>query len=184
MQPSLEQLLEVREKDYKSHLGHYAPPIACEGTIDAMVRLHFVLPDGSGEPRFRELARMLVRYITLYCYDALRRKDLDDVERAGLFMEARDLFRKADKSGQGGEMLVYFLLEAVLKAPQALRTMPLSTNPKEERKGSDGVHVKWNPDLELLDLFFAEAKIWASFSDALDDAAFGLRTEQGGRPNN
>jgi hypothetical protein len=112
---------------------------------------------------------MLVRYITMYCFEALRRKDLDPVEQNALFMEARDLFRKAGKSGQAGEMLIYFLLEAVLKAPQALRKMPLSTNPKEERKGSDGVHIKWNSDLQILDLFFAEAKIWATFSTALDD---------------
>jgi len=163
-------LLGAREADYKAHLSHLDAPMVCQSDVEAVVRLHYVIPDGSGEPRFRELARMLVRYITLYCFDALRRKDLSDPEKNALFMEARDLFRKSATSGQGGEILVYFLLESVLKAPQALRKMPLSTNPNEERKGSDGVHIRWNEELGLMDIYFAESKIWGDFGDALDDA--------------
>lgn len=110
-----------------------------------------------------------MRYITFYCFDQLKRKDLDDVEKSALFMEARDLFRKSPTSGQPGEMLIYFLLESVLCAPQGFRKMPLTTNPGEERKGSDGVHIKWNPELEVLDIFFAESKVRANFTEALTD---------------
>jgi hypothetical protein len=85
-----------------------------------------------------------------------------------MFMRARDLFRESANSGQVGELLVYFLLETVLHAPQALKKMPMTTNPNEERKGSDGVHLRW--DEGVLELIFAESKIWKSFPDALRDA--------------
>jgi hypothetical protein len=171
----LEQLLEVRQSDYQRHLGHLGGPRACACDIKASVRCHFVIADGSGQPRFRELARMLVNYITMYCFDALKRKVLSDVDRNALFTEARDLFRKAGNSGQVGEILIYFLLEAVLKAPQALHKMPLTTNPKEERKGSDGVHIRWDATDETLEIFFAESKIWGDFGDALRDALKSVR---------
>lgn len=170
MEPRLSQLLEVRQRDYKAHLASLNGPLHCVGDIEASIRLHFVLPDASGEPRFKQLAQMLVNYITLYCFDALRRNDLDDVERNALFVEARDLFRKSKTSGQPGEILIYFLLESVMHAPQALRKMPLTTSPSEERKGSDGLHIGWNSTLEVLELYFAESKIWSDFSAALKDA--------------
>jgi hypothetical protein len=85
-------------------------------------------------------------------------------------MQAKDLFRKANRSGQAGELLIYFLLEAVLLAPQALKKMPITTNTNEERKGSDGVHLKWNSELDLLEIIFAESKIWKSSSAAIEDA--------------
>jgi len=73
-------------------------------------------------------------------------------------------------------MLVYFLIEAILEAPQMLRKMPVSTNPKEERKGSDGVHFKWNTELSILEIYFAESKIWSHFNDAAN-AAFESITD-------
>jgi len=166
----LEQLLEVRQSDYQRHLGHLGGPRACACDIKASARFHFVISDASGQPRVRELARMLVNYITMYCFDALKRKDLSELDRNALFTEARDLFRKDGNSGQVGEILIYFLLEAVLRAPQALHKMPLTTNPKEERKGSDGIHIRWADADETLEIFFAESKIWGNFVDALRDA--------------
>jgi len=85
-------------------------------------------------------------------------------------MQARDLFRISNRSGQAGELLVYFLMETVLGAPQAIKKMPMTTNPKEERKGSDGVHLLWDGATGILEFMFAESKIWKSFSDALRDA--------------
>jgi hypothetical protein len=166
----LELLLEAREQDYKTHLTNVGSPQICGEDIAASVRLHFVIPDANGEPRFRELARMLVNYITMYCFDALKRKELDEVQHNALFVEARELFRKSERSGQAGEMLVYFLMEAVLKAPQALRKMSITTNPELERNGSDGVHLTWNSAEEILEIYFAESKIWEDFGAALKAA--------------
>jgi hypothetical protein len=87
-----------------------------------------------------------------------------------MYMQARDLFRRAANSGQAGELLVYFLLETVLHAPQVLKKMPMTTNANEERKGSDGVHLLWDESTQILELVFAEVKIWNSFPQALAKA--------------
>ena len=170
MQTSLESVLEVRRADYDANFSHIEHKVACDGPPNATIRLHFVKADASGEPRFQELARMLARYITYYCFIAERRRDLSELDRNEMYMRARDLFRLVDNSGQVGELLIYFLLETVLHAPQALKKMPMSTNPNEERKGSDGVHLHWDQGAGVLELIFAESKIWQSFPDALRKA--------------
>jgi hypothetical protein len=166
----LQSIVEARSTDYAANFGHLEHTIAFEAPPAASLRLHFVKTDASGQPRFRELAYLLAKYITTYCFTAERRKDLKEQERNEMYMQARDLFRRTANSGQLGELLIYFLLETVLKAPQALKKMPLTTNPKEERKGSDGVHLLWDEPSQVLELIFAESKIWKSFSSALTDA--------------
>ena len=170
MKNLLEKLIETQRGDYDANFSHIEHEIVCDEPPRTTIRLHFVRGDASGEPRFRQLARVLARYITHYCFKAERRKDLSELERNEMFMKARDLFRQTDNSGQVGELLVYFLLETVLRAPQALKKMPMTTNPKEERKGSDGVHIRWDEASDVLELIFAESKIWKSFSEALRDA--------------
>lgn len=170
MKELLDALLEARRADYEANFSHIEHTIVCYEPPTASIRLHFVKADASGEPRFRELARLLARYITLYCFTAERRKDLPEPERNEMYMRARDLFRLSANSGQAGELLLYFLLETVLHAPQALKKMPMTTNPKEERKGSDGVHIRWDETTDQLELIFGESKIWKSFSSALIDA--------------
>jgi HamA len=167
---SLEGLLEAQHSHYDANFSHVEHEITCDEPPNATIRLHFVKSDASGEPRFQELARLLARYITLYCFKAERRKDLLELERNEMFMQARDLFRSSENSGQAGELLVYFLLETVLNAPQALKKMLMTTNPREERKGSDGVHLRWIEEAGILEIIFAESKIWKSFPSALADA--------------
>lgn len=167
---SLESLVEVQRSDYEANFSCVAHEIVCSGPPPATIRLHFVKADASGEPRFSELARLLARYITHYCFRAERRRDKSETERNEIFMRARDLFTRSANSGQVGELLIYFLLETVLEAPQVLKKMPLTTNPNEERKGSDGVHLRWDAITGVLEIIFAESKLWKSFSDALRDA--------------
>ena len=170
MHDVFKQLIEVRRVDYDAHFAHVEHHIEIETYPNAKVRLHYVKHDASGRCRFEELARKLVNYITLYCYSASRRQDLHEADRNELFQKARDLFRKYDTSGQVGEILVYFLLETVLGAPQALKKMPVTTNPGDERKGGDGVHLRWDDNDQVLELIFAESKLWQSFQAALTSA--------------
>ena len=54
--------------------------------------------------------------------------------------------------------------------------MLITTNPNDERKGSDGVHVRWSSGEELLEVIFAEAKLHKKFGPALT-SAFTSMTE-------
>jgi hypothetical protein len=112
----------------------------------------------------------LISYITHFCFTSERRDGLGEQARNRAFVEARRLFRKSSTSGQPGELLVYFLIEAVLQAPQILKKMLITTNPNDERKGSDGVHIRWAGEEDLLEVIFAEAKLHKTFSTALTSA--------------
>lgn len=166
----LKKLIAVRDDDYRACFSLLEHTYEITAPVRATLRLHYVRADASGEPVFDKLAWMLVKYITVYCFTVQKRRGLDELEHNELFMQARDLFRDTESSGQAGELLIYFLLETVLNAPQALKKMPITTNAKDERKGSDGLHLRWNEKDDLLELIFAESKLWASFSSALGDA--------------
>ena len=112
----------------------------------------------------------LISYITHFCFTSERRAGLDERARNRAFVEAKRLFRTSSTSGQLGELLVYFLIEAVLQAPQILKKMLITTNPNDERKGSDGVHIRWSNGGELLEVIFAEAKLHKNFDAALTSA--------------
>ena len=112
----------------------------------------------------------LISYITHFCFASERRANLGEQARNRAFVEAKRLFRTSPTTGQPGELLVYFLIEAVLQAPQILKKMLITTNPNDERKGSDGVHIRWVGNEELLEVIFAEAKLHKDFDAALSSA--------------
>ncbi len=99
---------------------------------------------------------------------------LSEFERNQNYENAKQLFRDDPKTGQPGEILIYLFIEAVMKAPQVLKKMPLTTNPKEERKGSDGVHLRMTNE-GFAELIFAESKLYGRFTDALNKAFVSMK---------
>jgi Cap4 SAVED domain len=166
----LHALLEVDRKDYSSLFSTVEHDIACGEIPSASIRLHFIRHDAGGLVAMSKVVETLISYITHFCFTSERRANLGEQARNRAFMEAKRLFRKSPTSGQPGELLVYFLIEAVLQAPQVLKKMLITTNPNDERKGSDGVHVRWGSDKDLLEVIFAEAKLHKSFAAALTSA--------------
>lgn len=146
--------------------------------IETTVRFHCLKFDGNKKPMVKALADTLYAYIIDYCLSAKNRNEaLNPRQSALLTKEARRLFRhpeikddSPDKTGEAGETLLYFLMEAVLKAPQIVSKMELKTNHKDEVKGSDGIHARWNPELEMVDFYFGESKLYKKVSDALTSA--------------
>ncbi len=91
--------------------------------------------------------------------------------------EARNLFRvvaapagTVDLAGEAGELLLYFLLEAVLEAPQVVAKIELKTNPALEVNGSDGIHMRWHPTDHVVDVYFGESKCYGDVGAALTNA--------------
>jgi len=146
--------------------------------VEATVRLHYLKFDGNGLPMVKPLANMLYTYIIDYCLAARNRNNtLTNQQATALTKEAKKLFRhpiitdtSPDQTGEAGEMLLYFLMEVVLKAPQVVAKMELKTNHKDEVKGSDGIHARWNEEDGLVDFFFGESKLYQSSSSAITDA--------------
>jgi hypothetical protein len=76
------------------------------------------------------------------------------------------VFTKLGKSGESGELLLYFLLETALGIPQVLCKMPLKTNTQMHVHGTDGVHVKALPNGNLA-LYWGESKLYADVNSAI-----------------
>ena len=141
LQVNLQALLEVDKKDYSNLFSTIEHEITCGEVPAASVRLHFIRHNAGGLIPMGNVVDTLISYITHFCFTSERRADLGEQARNRTFVEARRLFRTIPTTGQPGELLVYFLIEAVLQAPQVLKKMPLTTNANDERKGSDGVHI-------------------------------------------
>lgn len=82
--------------------------------------------------------------------------------------EARRLFLDSDTSGEGGELLLFFLLEAELRMPQILCKMPLKTNKQMPIHGVDGVHAAQTPNGNLA-LYWGESKLHGDVQSALTE---------------
>lgn len=164
----------VEISDYNSCLGVIDHNFCING-VNAQVRMHHLKLDGNGLPMVKALANMLYEYIIDYCISSRNRTaPLTNRQSAKLVKEARKLFRhpeisddSPDKTGEAGEMLLYFLMEAVLKAPQIVSKMELKTNHRDEVKGSDGIHAKFDKDVNMVDFFFGESKLYKSSSSAI-----------------
>lgn len=170
MKVDLHTLLEVDRNDYSDLFSTVEHEIICGEVPAASIRLHFVRHDAGGLVHMGKVVDTLISYITHFCFTSERRADLGEQERNRAFVEAKRLFRNSQTSGQPGELLVYFLIEAVLQAPQVLKKMLITTNPNDERKGSDGVHIRWTGEDEHLEVIFAEAKLHKDFHAALTSA--------------
>jgi hypothetical protein len=163
-------LLEVDKKDYSDLFSTVEHEITCGQVPAASVRLHFIRHDAGGLIPTGKLVDTLISYITHFCFTSERRANLGEQARNRTFVAAKKLFKKNPTTGQPGELLVYFLIEAVLQAPQVLKKMIITTNPNDERKGSDGVHIRWANGNEILEVIFAEAKLYKNFGAALNSA--------------
>jgi hypothetical protein len=146
--------------------------------VPLVSRLHYLKLNANGEPMVDDLAECLVRHVIDYCLSARKRTPkLTPQEAVRYTQEARKLFvhpdatpDDPDRTGEAGEILLYFLMENVLGAPQIVAKMDLKTNPSLEVFGSDGIHMSWNASDEIVDLYFGESKIYQNVGSAISKA--------------
>lgn len=147
----------------------------------ATCRCHFVRIDPQGNARVPALINMLVDQVVDYCIPRTRIEEAcNHVLRTGstekvlqLQREAKGLFTKIKTTGEGGELLLYALLEIALGLPQILCKMSLKTNPQVHYHGVDGVHARALPDGKLA-VYWGEAKLYADANKAIDAALTSL----------
>lgn len=96
-----------------------------------------------------------------------------------LHEKARGLFIKAKKgshrSGEAGEIVLYILNEWVLKAPQIVSKMYLKTNNNMPVHGTDGIHAKFDQNLNKLIVYWGESKCHKTISSGLKDALASIK---------
>ena len=80
-----------------------------------------------------------------------------------------------DKTGEGGEILLYILTQDILKLPQLISKMSLKTSAKMHYQGADGVHFRYNRTTGNLELYWAEAKMYQNLNAALTNCFDSLK---------
>ena len=106
--------------------------------------------DGNGRVRYKPLAEFLRDRIVDY---AIPRKQFEDAQReqnetnsaapmVKLHEEAKRLFTKLENTGEGGELLLFAMAEAVFGYAQILCKMSLKTATSMHYHGSDGVFLQ------------------------------------------
>jgi hypothetical protein len=173
---SFNQFIEVQVEDFDACIDVLEHDFVLDDVV-GNIRLHHLKTDGNGRPMVKALAETLYTYIVNYCIAAKNRDgSLTARQYTKLTKDARGLFRHPstdesdDKTGEAGEALLFFLTEAVLKAPQLVAKMELKTNHADEVKGSDGIHAKWNEEDKIIEIYFGESKLYQNVNSAIKSA--------------
>ncbi len=177
---ALSDLARNTGRSLEAYLLSVEEAVLLDGT-KATCRCHFVAFDGNQKPMVKELVSWLVAQAVDYC---IPRSRIQEAEAAAarmkssqpiveLVAEANGLFTKLKTSGEGGEMLLYLLLELSLGLPQLLCKMPLKTDEQMHVHGTDGVHGEMLADGTLA-LYWGESKLYKSANSAIDECLQGL----------
>lgn len=173
---TLNDFIAVKTKDCQDCIDILEHDFLLDGVL-GNIRFHHLKFDGNGLPMVKALAELLYQYIIDYCIASRNRTtSLTSQQATKLTKEARLLFRHPpliddpDKTGEAGEMLLFLLMEAILQAPQLVAKMELKTNHSDEVKGSDGIHVKWNPIDKIVEFYFGESKLYQDVGSAMTAA--------------
>lgn len=166
----------ARRHDLTAYLQEFLSEIDFAST-NSNFRVHLVRRDGNDRLRINDLAKKLAAQAIDYCIPRSRVLEaLADSTAAGktekiirLYEEARSLFSKQKTSGEGGELLLFMLLEGVLGIPQVLCKMPLKTNSQVHVHGTDGIHAAVDPDSGNLAVYWGESKLYRDFASAASD---------------
>jgi hypothetical protein len=169
------ELARGKPEDIRSYFHVLDSEQVIDGT-KTRVRVHWLTTDGNDRPRVNALAQRLGREVLDYCIprdqiraaysDYANSGSTDEVMR--LRDEAQQYFSSLDKSGEGGELLLYFLMEKGLRIPQILCKMPHKTNTNMMIHGVDGVHAAAREDGGLA-VYWGESKIYTDFSSAISE---------------
>jgi len=125
---------------------------------------------------YADLVEELGDILTAY---ALSRSTYDDLCRqkkyTTLVSKAKERLRKAESNdGELGEILLYTMLEAHLKAPKLLTKLELKTDPNHYVNGADGVHLLRIDD-NTFQFVFGESKLYTDLNDGIKEAFKSLK---------
>ena len=92
---------------------------------------------------------------------------------AEIHRQACTVFTDLEKTGEGGEMLLFLLAERFLKIPQVLCKMDLKTDTRMHYHGADGVYAGVTSE-GLLKLYWGESKVYGDATTAIRDCLASL----------
>lgn len=181
-----EQLQELAGK----HTGFDArlKELKCEFKVED-VQLQgkfFYLKFKNGQPSIDDFVDYIYFRIIDFCipYSVRKRyKQLYDTTGDNRYWielsdKARKLFIHAKNqcltSGEPGELILFIILETVLKAPQIACKMYLKTSENMPVHGSDSIHVSYDNSASILNLYWGESKLYQQISTAMDEVCTSI----------
>lgn len=139
--------------------------------------------DANGNLRLKDLIDFIDTKIIEY---AIPKKEIDEAKQyfiktnspskiEALKKKAKGLFTDLEKTGEGGEILLYILIQEFLRLPQLISKMSLKTSGQLHYQGADGVHVKYDKNTDCLNLYWAEAKMYQDLNLAVTNCFESLK---------
>lgn len=179
---AIDNLLIKSDGEIRSRIEQISFDVVIENTESKMY-CYCLKIDGNGNVRMNDLVDYIDEKIVEY---AIPKKELDEAGeyymRTKSFSKVHKLRKKAsklftdlEKTGEGGEILLYILIQEFLKLPQLISKMSLKTSGKLHYQGADGIHVKYDVDSRNLNLYWAEAKMYKSLNDAVVECFNSLK---------
>lgn len=173
--------LLVKSEDYKSRLYEICFDLDIPDT-KAKGYCYCVHLDGNGKPRVQDLIEFAADRILEY---AIPKKELEKAKQhlidtgsnskiMSLRRKATTLFTNLKTTGEGGELLLYVFIQDILKLPQLISKMSLKTSGQVHYHGVDGVHVKYDPIDDSLNLYWGEAKMYDKIGTAITNCFTSL----------
>ncbi len=178
----IERELDLTNEDYKAIVECLSDNVKVNDRVQAS--FHFIKYHDCNN-RETDFLEILKSHLVYYCFPKHRYEGKRVSEICNLAFEGRDKFfnpksseatatRKprsaASRTGELGEIALYFLLETFLKAPQIVSKMALKTTTGENFKGSDGIHLGIVGDRKCV--FYCESKLNKikdnAFKDCID----------------
>jgi hypothetical protein len=146
------------------------------------VHCHAIRLNGNGIPRVNDLAREAVNHLVDYAIPRsqialAQAKDTSlntTRHTTSLRTKAKGLLTDVAQTGEGGELLLYMLVQAVLRLPQLFCKMPLKTHPQVHIHGIDGIHAGLDPSTGQLALYWGESKLHKDVKSALAECLDSL----------
>jgi hypothetical protein len=146
----------------------------------ARLHVHWIPSDRNDRPLVKRLARALAANAIDFCIPRRRIEEAKaHLARTGstsklslLDQEARRRFTHLLRSGEGGELLLWALLETGLGIPQVLTKMAYKTDNELHVNGADGIHMTSIDD--GMAVYWGESKVYDNFQSAATACMSGI----------
>lgn len=171
----INNLIRGKDNELDAYLNDVEINIKVPDT-EAICHCYHVHLDGNGNNRVTDFIEFIARKVVDY---AIPRSEFEkakeylnnynsDSELAKLRIKAELLFTDLSKTGEGGEILLYIMVQTCLKIPQLLCKMPLKTSTSMHYHGVDGIHAEYDQEKDLLALYWGESKMYGDIKSGIE----------------
>lgn len=185
--PSLEERIAALLRHDVNQLDTFLATVAADASIQGtQAKLHcsVICPDGNGIPRVGDFAQWLAQHVVDYAIprdEIAKAREFDAQHNTtrrtvALATKARQLFTKLEKTGEGGELLVYTLAQTRLRLPQLFCKMSYKTNSQMHVHGTDGIHVGLDVAAGRLAFYWCESKLYKSVAAGVAEALDSIKS--------